>query len=92
MVDRFVLSIVSKWDNTNNCLALKEGAPPGCRLPFRAWLANHFFGLWFGCQGLKKCPPRSPDLTSCDFLFWGWATDEVHLSKPKTQDEREQQI
>jgi len=63
MLDSFVLFNVSKWDNTNNCMALKEAAPPDCRL------ANHFLGRWFGCQGLTKWPPRSPDLTSCDFFF-----------------------
>jgi hypothetical protein len=71
---------------------MKEGAPPDYRLPVRAWLDNRFLGRWIGRQGPTKWPPRSPDLTSCDLFLWGWATDKVGLSKPKTQDELEQQI
>jgi hypothetical protein len=92
MLDISVLPIVSKWDNTNKCMAMKERTPPDCRISVRAWLVDHFVVRWVGCQGPTKWPPRSPDLTSCYFFLWGWATDEVRLSKPKTQDEREQQI
>jgi len=83
MLDSFVLSTVSKWDNTNNCMAMKEGAPADCRLPVRAWLANHFLGRWFGCLGLTKWPPRSPDLTSCDFFFVGVSHRRSTLNKTK---------
>jgi hypothetical protein len=76
MIDSFVLPITCKWDNANNPMAIKEGVPTDCRLPVRVWLANHFLGRWFGCQGITKWLPRSPHLTSCDFFLWGWATDE----------------
>jgi hypothetical protein len=39
---------------------------------------------WIGCTGqeddaLMQWPPRSPDLTPCDFLFWGFVKDTVFV-------------
>ena len=35
-------------------------------------------GLW---------PPRSPDLTPCDFFFWGALKSHIHFHKPATIDQ-----
>jgi len=32
-------------------------------------------------------PPRSPDLTVCDFFLWGYLKSRVYESKPRTLDE-----
>jgi hypothetical protein len=39
---------------------------------------------WIGCTGqeddaLMQWPPRSPDLTLCDFFFWGFVKDIVFV-------------
>jgi len=39
---------------------------------------------WIGCTGkeddtLMRWAPRSPDLTQCDFLFWGFVKDTVSV-------------
>lgn len=32
---------------------------------------NQNFGTWIGKRGLVDWPPRSPDLTPCDYAVWG---------------------
>jgi len=40
-----------------------------------------------------KWPPRSPDLTVCDFFLWGYVKDRVYLPPlPATGDELQERI
>jgi len=32
-------------------------------------------------------PPRSPDLSVCDFFLWGYLKQRVYVTKPRTLDE-----
>ena len=32
-------------------------------------------------------PPRSPDLSSCDFFLWGYLKSKVYIGKPRTISE-----
>jgi len=32
-------------------------------------------------------PPRSPDLSVCDFFLWGYLKQKVYVTKPRTLDE-----
>ena len=46
--------------------------------------ADNTFGTW---------PPRSPDLTVCDFFLWGFVKDDVYVPPlPKTLPELRQGI
>jgi hypothetical protein len=29
-------------------------------------------------------PPRSPDLTACDFILWGYLMQKVYVNRPNT--------
>ncbi|GFG35962.1 hypothetical protein Cfor_02926, partial [Coptotermes formosanus] len=40
-------------------------------------------GLW---------PPRSPDLSTCDFYVWGYLKGKVYKSNPHTLDELRKDI
>ena len=31
-------------------------------------------------------PPRSPDLSACDFFLWGYLKSKVYVRKPRTVD------
>ena len=71
---------------------MQDGAPPPhFALLVRAWLDNHFLGRWIGCRGQSEWTPPSPDLTTCDLFLCGRAKNDVYSSKPRTQDELEQQ-
>ena len=37
-------------------------------------------------------PPRSPDLTPCDFYLWGYTKEEVYKTKPRTLEDLETRI
>jgi len=40
-----------------------------------------------------KWPPRSPDLTVCDFFLWGYVKDRVYVPPlPATVDELQERI
>ena len=44
-------------------------------------------------QVFCKWPPRSPDLTVCDFFVWGYVKDRVYvLPLPATVDELQERI
>jgi len=32
-------------------------------------------------------PPRSPDLSACDFFLWGYLKSKVYVRKPRTVDD-----
>ncbi|PNF27784.1 hypothetical protein B7P43_G09194 [Cryptotermes secundus] len=37
-------------------------------------------------------PPRSPDLSDCDFSLWGYLKSRVYTTRPRTLDELKQRI
>ena len=37
-------------------------------------------------------PPRSPDLTPCDFFLWGYVKDKVFATPPQNINELRQRI
>jgi len=37
-------------------------------------------------------PPRSPDLSVCDFFLWGYLKNRVYTTRPRTLDELKQRI
>jgi hypothetical protein len=43
------------------------------------WLDERFSGRWIGRHDPFEWPARSPDLTPCDFLLWGYLKDIVLL-------------
>ena len=54
----------------NNLIFMHDGAPAHWSSAVRQWLENKFSGMWMG-RGSPNMPwpPRSPDLTSCDFFL-----------------------
>ncbi len=67
---------------------MHDGAPPHSALTARACLDEHSPGCWVGRRGPREWPPRSPDLTPCDFYLWGY-TKEVYKAKPCPLEELE---
>ena len=57
----------------NDFIYQQDGAPPHWKLTVRAYLNDNLTRRWIGrASGEKnvvlKWPPRSPDLTPCDFF------------------------
>ena len=53
----------------------RDGAPAHYALDVRAWLDSKFPNRWIGRRGPVEWPPRSPDLTPCNFFLWGYLKD-----------------
>jgi hypothetical protein len=83
------LDMMTEWlipqleqDSADFILQL-DGAPPHYHLSVRAELNNLLPQRWIGRVGpnddaLLKWPPRSPDITPCDFFLWGYIKDKVY--------------
>jgi hypothetical protein len=76
----------------------QDGAPPHFHTAVRAHLNKHLPNRWIGRAGqadssFMKWPPRSPDLTPCDFCLWGHIKDFVYVPPlPRDIDELKRRI
>lgn len=72
---------------------MQDGASPHFYKPVINYLNLEFPNRWIGRRGnLLEWPPRSPDLTPCDFFLWGHVKELVYRSHPQTLDELENSI
>jgi hypothetical protein len=68
----------------------QDGSPPHWNGHVRDHLNDHLPQRWIGRAGPNDLPlmfwlPRSPDLTPCDFFFWGYVKDKLFVP-PLPQD------
>ena len=63
----------------------QDGAPPHYCTAARALLDDHLRNRWMGRRGPFEWPPRSPDLSVCDFFLWGALREKVYVRKPEMQ-------
>ena len=75
-----------------NCWFMQDGAPAHRRLTvrdtLRAAFGNRLIGLGFGIEW----PPRSLDLTPCDFFFWGHVKNQVFKTPPPSLEILQERI
>lgn len=76
----------------NQLYLQQDGAPPHFGLIVRQWLNANLPHRWIGRGGPLDLnfpwPPRSPDLTVCDFFLWGYIKDRVYArGMPATLNE-----
>lgn len=66
-----------------NIIFMQDGAPPHWGKMVRDWLNQKFPNRWIG-RGSPNMPwpPRSPDLTPCDFFLWGFVKSKVYNTEP----------
>ena len=57
-----------------------DGAPPHRRIIIRNRLIHLFNMRVIALNHEIKWPPRSPDLTPCDFFLWGHLKDNIYTS------------
>jgi len=61
-----------------------DGAPQHWHLAVRTFLNENLPNRWIGCAGQNdqvfcKWPPKSPDLTVCEFFLRGYVKDRVYV-------------
>ena len=64
----------------------QDGAPAHYSTIVREFLDDKF-SVWIGRRGTIDWPPRSPDLTPCDFSLWGIIKDGVYAQRPRNVDQ-----
>ena len=79
-------------NDQDNLIFMQDGAPAHYAAVVREWLDEHFPGRWIGRRGPHAWPPRSPDLTPCDFFLWGWVKTQVYSVQTTTLNELEDRI
>ena len=88
---------VQRYRGTEVHLPTRRG-PTTLHKEVQEYLNEHMPGRWVGHAadtGNTFCtwPPRSPDLTVCDFFLWGFVKDNVYVPPlPKTLPELRQRI
>ena len=87
MLKAFVLPRLQNHPRFRSLLFMQDGAPPHFARTVRQWLDENFPDRWIGRRGPIEWPPRSPDLTPCDFFLWGYLKSQVYAHKPSTSDE-----
>ena len=76
----------------------QDGAPPHWKLTVRAYLNDNLPRRWIGRANgednvMLKWPPRSPDLTQCNFFLWGYVKILVYVPPlPANVNELKQRI
>lgn len=73
-------------NHIGNFIWQQDGAPPHYGLIVRNFLSTTF-REWIGRRGTFDWPPRSCDLTPCDFSLWGILKDMVFSTSPTNLDE-----
>ncbi|KAL4107251.1 hypothetical protein QTP88_017631 [Uroleucon formosanum] len=73
--------------NPSNVWFQQDGAPPHTAIATMNVIREMFPGRLISRFGDMHWPPRSPDLTVCDFFLWGYLKSRVYESKPRTLDE-----
>lgn len=72
---------------------MQDGAPPHWGRAVRQWLNDHFPGRWMGRGSANMpWPPRSPDLTPCDYFLWGFIKSKVYVTQPADIPELKRRI
>ena len=60
----------------------RDGALPHFALIVQEFLNLNFTDRWIGRGGPFEWPPCSPDLTSPDFVLWGYIKNVVFAQRP----------
>lgn len=85
MLRDFLLPQFQSIANHQDLIFMQDGAPPHFANTVRAFLDHNFPDHWIG-RGCNErsisWPPRSPDLTPCDFFLWGYIKENVYQRKP----------
>lgn len=84
ILEEKVLPFFSQARNRSK-LYQHDGAPPHYSIKARQLLDAHLPKRWIGRRGPIEWPPRSPDLTVCDFFLWGVLREKVYAHQPKSR-------
>jgi transposase len=82
MLENHIIPLLEKHSAFRTMIWQQDGAPPHYAQIVRDYLGDTFVE-WIGRRGSVEWPPRSPDLTPCDFSLWGIIKDRVYAQTPR---------
>lgn len=82
MVKNNIIPELEDHSNFQTMICQQDGAPAHYGQVVRNYL-DDTFSQWISRRGTIEWPPRSPDLTPCDFSLWGIIKDRVYARKPR---------
>ena len=76
--------MMPELNEDSNDYIFQQGGSPAHYQDLRGYLNRNLPQRWIGPTGkeddaLMRWPPRSPDLTPCDFFFWVFVKDTVFV-------------
>lgn len=83
MIEEFFLPTLNEMD-VGDAWFQQDGATAHTARVSMAVLRQHFPGRIISLRGDLHWPPRSPDLTPCDYFLWGYLKSIVFNDRPRT--------
>ena len=79
-------------DHFNQLWWAQDGAPAHNLLAVRQWLEEFFRNRIIALHHDIEWPPRSPDLTPCDYFLWGYVKSKLFVAPPESVDDLKRKI
>ena len=70
----------------------QDGAPAHTSVDVSTWTTEFFRHKIIALHHPNEWPPRSPDLTPCDFFLWGYLKSKVYATAPRDMADLTQRI
>ena len=97
MLQNWLMELLFKGERAD-FIYQQDGVPPYCSFNVRQYLNATLHNKWIGRAEnddfvLLHWPPRSPDLTPCDFFLWGYVKGLVYVPPlPTSEDDLKTRI
>uniref|UniRef100_A0A914YHI7 Tc1-like transposase DDE domain-containing protein n=1 Tax=Panagrolaimus superbus TaxID=310955 RepID=A0A914YHI7_9BILA len=76
-----VIEPALETEQFRDMILMQDGAPPHWAVEIREKLNEIFPEKWIGRDSpTYPWPPRSPDLTACDYFLWGYVKSKVYAT------------
>lgn len=70
----------------------QDGAPAHTSVDVSTWMTEFFRHKIIALHHPNEWPPRSPDLTPCDFFLWGYLKSKIYATAPSDMQDLTQRI
>lgn len=92
MLQSFVAPALNNFPQLHEAWFQQDGATSHTARQSMAAVRELFGNRVISRFGDIPWPPRSPDLSVCDFFLWGYLKSRVYTTRPRTLDELKQRI
>lgn len=92
MLENFLRPKIEEYENNDVFWFQQDGATAHTARCSRAVLQKMFPGRLISLRENITWPPRSPDLSPCDYFLWGYLKAEVFKHRPRTIQELKEAI